>query len=63
MDRQRSARKDGYSCGSVRISRLNREDVPACARMEREYYSLPWTQCAFFDVLERGFADVHCLPP
>ncbi len=37
------------------ISPLTPEDIPAVAEMEREIYSLPWTERAFRDALERDY--------
>ena len=36
---------------SIRIGRLEKEDAASAAKLEREYYSLPWTERAFCDVL------------
>lgn len=40
---------------SVRISRLLPDDVPIVAGIERENYSLPWTERTFLDALEREY--------
>ena len=39
----------------IRISPLQEEDVSEVARIEREYYSLPWSEKAFRDALKRDY--------
>ena len=39
----------------IRVSLLNREDIPVVEQIERENYSLPWSARAFLDALERDY--------
>lgn len=39
----------------IRICRLRRDDIPAVSTIERENYSLPWTQKSFLDALDRDY--------
>ena len=54
-DLEFSAGKNTDSEGSIRISLLQKEDASAAAELERAYYSLPWTERAFLDALDRDY--------
>ena len=54
-DLEFSAGRYAGSESSVRISLLQKEDASAAAKLERAYYSLPWTECAFIDALDRDY--------
>ena len=45
----------GFIPEEIRISHLTEEDIPEVEKIEREYYSLPWSGRAFLDALKREY--------
>lgn len=52
---QAAVRRTDPTAKTIQIRHLRMEDIPAVARIERESYTLPWSEKAFCDALERDY--------